>query len=122
VLDRDAAKVKDDRGANRGAAVRLEDVEFAYAGKAFIRVREYISDSSESAYSLEIVQTGGEAIPAANTKTAAASTDAATGEAATAAPPALVENGIGPIGIALGLLGAAALLGGGYFLGRRQPR
>lgn len=129
VLDRDAVKVQSMRSPNAGAAVRVEDVEFAYRGKAFVKVSTY--DSEESPYTLEITQVGGDVAPASQTPaavpapgTAAAPAPAPSAAESTAAAtgtgPIVADGGIGPLTITLGLLGVGVLMAGAYVLGRRR--
>lgn len=123
VLDRDAVKVKDAHGANDGAAVRLENLEFPYVGKAYLKVTSgrYSNDKIESPYALEITQVGGEAPAASGQKAPAASDTAAASANATAPVQApTTAGGSSPMLIGLGILGVGVLVGGAYLLGRRR--
>ena len=122
VLDRDAVKLKEVEAPNAGAAVRVENLEFPYEGKAYLKVasRSYVAEKVESPYELELVRVG-DAVPAASEKTAAvaaaAASDAAPGQAAPAA-----SSGPGGMWMALALLAVGVLVGGAYLLGKRQLR
>jgi hypothetical protein len=125
VFDRDAVKVKRVEAANAGAAVRLENLEFAYVGKAYVRVSaegEH-GESVESPYALEVTQVGGEASAAASDKPAPASAKAAPAPAAETAPvqPSTATSGGSPVMlIGLGVVGVGVLIAGAYLLGRRK--
>jgi VWA domain-containing protein len=116
VLDRDAVKVKDVNAANPGAAVRVEDVEFPYEGKAYLKVsaRQFVADKLESPYTLELTRTGGDApAPPPADKTATA------GSAPPAAAPS-ASSGVAPLWIGLGVVGVGILVAGAYLMGRRR--
>jgi Ca-activated chloride channel family protein len=117
VLDRDGVKMKEVEAANAGAAVRLENLEFPYEGKAYLKVhaREYIAGQLESPYALEIALVGGDAA-AASAKAAAAT----AGDAAPVNAPTSSSNGLGTVWIGLGVVGVAVLVAGAYLLGRRK--
>jgi hypothetical protein len=127
VLDRDAVKVKEADAANPGAAVRVEDLEFPYEGKAYLRVsaRRYEAERVESPYALELTRAGGDAPPPVATKAAAPERASAAERAAASEPPVPVaastspSTGVPVTWVALGIVGAGALVGGAYFLGRR---
>lgn len=122
VLDRDSVKVKEIEAPNPGAAVRAENVEFPYEGKAFLKVtaRQFVAEKVETQYALELTQTGGQ------TTSIAAAADkappAAAAEQKTAAPvqAAPSASGISKMWMGLGVVAVAALVAGAYFLGKRK--
>jgi hypothetical protein len=121
VFDRDAVKVKEAEAANPGAAVRLENIEFPYEGKAYLKVtaRRYSAENVESSYALEVARAGGDAPPpppAAGEKTAAAT---ASGTAPVQAPTSS-SSGSQAMWIGLGVVGVGVLVAGAYLLGRRR--
>jgi von Willebrand factor type A domain len=122
VLDRDAVKLKEVEAANAGAAVRLENLEFPYEGKAYLKVtsRRHEAENVESPYALEVTQVGGDAPPAATEKPAATPRPAAAGEAAPVPAPTSSSSGSGTMWIALGVLGVGVLVAGAYLLGKRK--
>jgi hypothetical protein len=116
VFDRDAVKMKEVEAANAGAAVRLENIEFPYEGKAFLKVtaRRYSAENVESPYALEVTRVGGEPTPAAGEKAAATASDTAPVPAPTS------SSRSGAMWIGLGVVGVAVLVAGAYLLGRRR--
>ena len=114
VLDRDAVKVKEVEAANAGAAVRVENIEFPYEGKAYLKVtaRRYAAENVESPYALEVTRVGGDAA-AASGRTAAATVNRrlCKHRLGASASPAMW--------IGLGVLGVGVLVAGAYMLGRR---
>jgi hypothetical protein len=125
VLDRDAVKVKEVNGANDGAAVRLENLEFSYVGKAYLKVTSgrYSNEKIESPYALEVTQVGGAALAATSENAPAASDKAAAAPAAATAPvqaPTTASGGSSPVVIGLGVLGVGVLVAGAYLLGKRR--
>jgi cell division septation protein DedD len=127
VLDRDGVKLKEIEAANAGAAVRLENLEFPYEGKAYLKVtsQRFVAAKVESPYVLEVTQVGGDAPPPpAATGTPAPTSAAAPPAAATDAAPSpspspSPSNGPGAIWIGLGVVGVAVLVAGAYLLGKR---
>jgi von Willebrand factor type A domain-containing protein len=125
VLDRDAVKVKEVEAPNPGAAVRLENIEFPYAGKAYLKLtsRTYEGGNVESPYALEVTQVGGPAPAATSENAPAASDKAAAAPAAATAPvpaPTTASGGSSPMLIGLGVLGVGVLVAGAYLLGKRK--
>jgi len=125
VFDRDGVKVKDAQAPNEGAAVRLENLEFPYEGKAYVKVAvgRYSSDKIESPYALEVTQAGGEAPAAASDKPAAATSGTPTAAPAGGTAPVQAtsaSSGSQPMLIGLGVLGVGVLVAGAYLLGRRK--
>lgn len=124
VFDRDAVKVKDVNAANAGAAVRLENLEFPYEGKAYLKVssRQYTAENVESPYALEVTQVGGDAPATASDKPASTGKAAAApaSETAPVQAPAATSVGSSTMLIALGVVGVGVLVAGAYLLGRRR--
>ncbi len=123
VFDRDAVKVKRVEAANAGAAVRLENLEFAYVGKAYLRVSAEgeLAENVESPYALEVIQVGGDAPPAAAGEKASDKAAAAPAGATTPVEVATTASGgSSPMLIGLGVLGIGVLVAGAYLLGRRR--
>ena len=125
VLDRDGVKMKDVDAANAGAAVRVENIEFPYEGKAYLKVnaRELCRQNVESPYALEVTRVGGDAPPAASEKAAATRHDKSGGTAGETAPvsaPTSSSSGLGTLWIGLGVLGVGVLVAAAYLLGRRR--
>ena len=124
VFDRDAVKVKDVNAANAGAAVRLENLEFPYEGKAYLKVssRQYTAENVESPYALEVTQVGGDAPATGSDKPAQTGKAAAApaGETAPLQAPAATSVGSSTMLIALGVVGVGVLVAGAYLLGRRR--
>ena len=60
--------MKEVEAANAGAAVRLENLEFPYEGKAYLKVtaRKYSGEKVESPYALEVTRVGDDAPAAAS--------------------------------------------------------
>jgi hypothetical protein len=120
VLDRDAVKIKEIEAPNAGAAVRLENLEFPYEGKAYLKVtsRRYVAEKVESPYVLEVVKVGGDAPPppAATDKPAPAS-QGAPPASSDAAPSS--STGPGTVWMGLGVVGVGVLVAGAYLLGKR---
>lgn len=125
VFDRDAVKMKEVEAANPGAAVRLENLEFPYEGKAYFKVgtRSYSGEKVESPYALELTRVGDPAPAAASDKPAAASDKAApapAGETAPVQPSTSSSSGSQTMLIGLGVVGVGVLIAGAYLLGRRR--
>lgn len=111
--------------ANAGAAVRLENLEFPYEGKAYLKVstRSYSGEKVESPYELELTRVGDDAPAAASDKPAAASDKAApapAGETAPVQPSTSTSGGSRAMLIGLGVVGIGVLVAGAYLLGRRR--
>ena len=117
VFDRDAVKVKEVEAPNAGAAVRLENLEFPYEGKAYLKVtaRRYSAENVESRYTLELTRVG-DAPPAASDKGA----PAPAGETAPVQTSTPTAGGSRAMWIGLGVVGIAVLVAGAYLLGRRR--
>jgi hypothetical protein len=111
VLDRDAVRISEAKAANSGAAVRLENLEFPYAGKAYVKVATRCcgSEDVESAYAIEFTRVGGPAT-ADQAPAAAVETGAAVPE----------SGGVGPIAIGLGVVVVAVIAAGAYALRRKK--
>jgi von Willebrand factor type A domain len=119
VFDRDAVKMTEIEAPNAGAAVRLENLEFPYEGKAYLRVtaQRYVAEKVESPYALELTRVGGDAPPPAVAKAAAATETAPAAAVPTASSS---SGGLGTMWIGLGILGVGVLVAGAYLLGKRR--
>ena len=117
--------MKEVEAANEGAAVRLENLEFPYEGKAYLKVttHSYRGEKLESPYALELTRLGDDAPAAASDKPAAASDKAAPARAAETAPgqpSTTTAGGSQATLIGLGVVGVGVLIAGAYLLGRRR--
>ena len=118
VFDRDAVKVKEVNAPNAGAAVRLENLEFPYEGKAYLKVttRRHSDEKVESPYALELTRVGDDAPAAASDKAA----PAPAGDTAPVQPSTSTSGGSPVMLIGLGVVGIGVLVAGAYLLGRRR--
>jgi hypothetical protein len=119
ILDRDGVEKKEVTAPNPGAAVRLEGLDFAYEGNAFIRVanRKYVQERLESPYALELTRSGGQGAPTAAPTTATPAAATPGGAPAQQAQPG--GPGLPIMWIGLGVAAVALLLGAAYWLGKR---
>jgi hypothetical protein len=122
VLDRDGVEKKEVTAPNGGAAVRIEELNFPYEGKAFVRVasHKYVKEDLESQYTLELTNSGSSGAP-----TPAAAQSKPTGAAAGAQdqPASRVSSGLPVMWIGLGVVAVALLLAVAFTLGRKStPR
>jgi hypothetical protein len=121
ILDRDGVEKKEVTAPNGGAAVRIEGIEFSYAGQALIRVanRKFVQERLESQYSMELTTDGGERAPATAAATTAGGRPAAEQRPEGSARPAQAgASGLPIMWIGLGAIGVALLVGIAYRLGR----
>jgi hypothetical protein len=102
--------------------VRLENLEFPYEGKAYLKVtgRKFVADKIESPYALELARVGGDAAPAASEKAAARDKAAATASETAPVQASSSRSGGQTIWIGFGVLAVGVLVADAYQLGKRK--
>jgi hypothetical protein len=100
----------------------LENLEFPYEGKAYLKVtgRKFVADKIESPYALELARVGGDAAPAASEKAAARDKAAATASETAPVQASSSRSGGQTIWIGFGVLAVGVLVADAYQLGKRK--
>jgi hypothetical protein len=101
----------------------LENLEFPYEGKAYLKVtgRKFVADKIESPSAIELARVGGDAAaPAASEKAAARDKAAATASETAPVQASSSLSGGQTIWIGFGVLAVGVLVAGAYQLGKRK--